>query len=70
MKAPIEIYNKTDHDLSIDYQYWFVDTGGARVDNAPGWEFVKLPPRGYTQIAPTSMSAMAADFRVQVRKAK
>ena len=70
LRAPIEIYNKTDHDLTIDYTYTFVDQGGVQVGNPPTWEFERLPPRGSKQIAPTSMSANAADFRVQIRKAK
>ena len=70
LKAPIEIYNKRDWELSLDYTYTFVDKTGVQVDNPPAWEYLRIPPRGSKQIAPLSMSAAATDFRVQLRRAK
>ena len=70
LKAPIEIYNKRDWELTLDYTYTFVDKSGTQVDNPPHWEFLRIPARGSMQIAPLSMSAAATDFRVQLRRAK
>ena len=70
LRAPIEIYNKRDWELTLDYTYTFVDKNGTQVDNPPSWEFIRIEPHGSRQIAPVSMSAAATDFRVQIRRAK
>ena len=70
LHVDIQLYTKTDHDLSVDYKYYFVDDHGAQTDNPSGWQFVKVPARGTQQFEFTSMSASAADFRVQLRRAQ
>ena len=70
LKVPIEIRNNRDWELHLDYSYSFVDKGGTQVDSPTAYEFLRIPPRGSAQIAPTSLSAMAADFHVFIRRAK
>ena len=72
LKVTVQLYNRTGSDLGLDYKYFFTDKAGVQVENpiATGWEFVKIPPRGYQAITFTSMSAAAEDFRVQLRPAR
>jgi uncharacterized protein YcfL len=67
LEVTVELYNQSDHNLPVDYQYWWVDKAGMAVDNRSGWQAIKLAPRSFQQITFTSMSALADDFRVQVR---
>src|SRR4051794_2640809 len=69
MRVVIQLYNRTPFDLSVDYKYYFVDGRGAQVDVPSGWQFIKVPPKGTNQFEFVSLSAMADDFRVQLRKA-
>lgn len=70
LQVTVELYNTTDHNESVDYKYWFTDANGVGVDNPSGWQYVKIPPRGFQQFSFTSMSALANDFRVQLRPAQ
>ncbi len=66
----IQLYNKTDFDLSVDYKYYFVDEHGAQVEIPSGSQFIRIPKRSTQQFEFTSMSASAADFRVVLRQAQ
>jgi len=72
LKVTVQLYNRTGSDLSLDYKYFFTDKNGVQVETpiSTGWEFVKIPPRGYQAITFTSLSAAAEDFRVELRPAR
>ncbi|HEY4330368.1 MAG TPA: YcfL family protein [Phycisphaerae bacterium] len=70
LKVSVQVFNTTDKDLSLDYKYWFTDKAGIQVDTIDsGWEFQRIPAKGYQNLTFTSMSAAAEDFRVQIRPA-
>ena len=70
LQVNVELYNSSDHTIRADYKYWFTDKNGIGVDNQSGWQLVTVPPKGFQQFTITSMSAMADDFRVQLRPAQ
>jgi len=72
LRVTVQLYNRTGSDLSVDYKYFFTDKAGVQVEQpiSTGWEFVKIPPRGYQAVTFTSLSAAAEDFRVQLRGAR
>src|SRR5262245_29291528 len=60
MRVVIQLYNRWDSDVGVDYQYWFIDQAGAIVDSnntAPPKGFVKVPARNTAQFEIISMSA-------------
>ena len=68
LKVTVQVFNRTNSDLTVDYRYSFTDKAGTPVENSNiGWEGERLPPNGYQTITFTSMSAAAEDFRVQLR---
>jgi uncharacterized protein YcfL len=68
LKVTVQLYNRTDKDLSVDYKYFFTDKAGVQVEKLDiGWELERIPPRGYQSVTFTSMTAAAEDFRVQLR---
>lgn len=69
LKVIIPIRTHTDFDLSLDYQYTFVDKNGIGVEPMSSWQFVRVPRKGIAQMEFTSMSP-ADDFRVLIRYRK
>ncbi len=68
LKVTIQVANRTNSELTVDYKYSFTDKYGTPVENSNiGWEGERISPRGYQTITFTSMSAAAEDFRVQLR---
>jgi len=70
LKVMIPIRNLTDNELQLDYIYTFTDPRGITVEGPSSRQFVRLPRKGIGQIEFTSMTATAADFRVQIFYAK
>lgn len=65
LKVQMPIRTHTDFDLSIDYQFTFLDQNGLQVEQ-PGWQYIRVPRKGMAQIECTSLTP-AADFRVLLR---
>lgn len=70
LKVMIPIRNLTDSELEIDYIYSFTDARGITVEGPSSRQFVRLPRKGMGQIEFTSLTAIPADFRVQIFYAK
>jgi uncharacterized protein YcfL len=68
LKVQMPVRTHTDYDLSLDYQFTFLDQNGLQVEQ-PGWQYVRIPRKGMAQIEATSMTP-AADFRVLLRYRK
>src|SRR5262249_17754173 len=69
LKVTVQVYNTTDHDLTLDYKYWFTDKNGTAIEKDTGWQFFRVAPRGFETYSFTSIGAVD-DFRVQMRKAQ
>jgi len=67
LDVTVRLYNKTGHELQVDYQYSFLDQGGATVETPSGWHALRIAPKGWAEAKFTSMTAQAADFTVQIR---
>ena len=72
LKVTLQLYNRTGDDMQIDYQYYFTDRNGVKVEDpiSTGWERQIVSAHATQAVSFTSMSAAAEDFRVQVRKSK
>ena len=64
----IPVRTHTDYDLSLDYQFTYLDKNGVQVEQ-PGWQYVRVPRKGMAQIEGTSMTP-GDDFRVLIRYRK
>jgi predicted small secreted protein len=70
LKVTVELFNRRDWEMTVDYKPRFMDKNGMQVDNDIGWQLVRIPQRGYQSFSFTSMSAAAEDFQVQLRRAQ
>ena len=70
LQVDINVRNKTDHDLQLDYKYYFVDAKGVPMDRDTSWQAVRIPRKGVETIEFKSLTASAADFRVELRRTK
>jgi uncharacterized protein YcfL len=68
LKIVMPVRRHTDFDLSLDYQFTFLDKNGIQVEQ-PGWQYIRIPRKGIAQIECTSMLP-ADDFRVLLRYRK
>ena len=67
LQVAIELENNTDHNIKVDYRYWYLDKNGATVDSPSSWQFTTVPSRAFQQFSITSMSSAADDFHVEIR---
>jgi hypothetical protein len=68
LRVALQVFNRTDQDLSVDYSYWFTDKAGREIE-APKTRVEVLPPKGYKTFTFESLTAVD-DFRVQLRPAR
>ena len=68
LQVDVPIRNLTDDDLTIDYVYYFMDSKGIEIGD-PQTAFLRVQRKGIGQIEIKSMSAQAADFRVEIKDA-
>ncbi|MGN6368807.1 MAG: DUF1425 domain-containing protein [Phycisphaerae bacterium] len=68
LQVDVPIRNLTDHDLNVDYIYYFTDRRGVQVGE-PVTAFQMIPRKGIGQLEFKSLSAVD-DFRVEIRDAK
>lgn len=68
LEVIVQVYNLRAWDYVLDYTYYFVDANGAQVESPSGRQELRIPPHGTAQFKITSMTAQAADFRIQMRK--
>ncbi|HUO09141.1 MAG TPA: DUF1425 domain-containing protein [Phycisphaerae bacterium] len=69
LQVDVPIRNLTDDDLTIDYVYYFMDSKGIQIGE-PETAFLRVQRKGIGQIEIKSLSAAAADFRVEIKDAK
>lgn len=67
LDVAVRLYNKTGQELQVDYQYRFLDQGGAEIESPSGWHAMRIAPKGWAEAKFTSMTAQAADFDLDVR---
>jgi uncharacterized protein YcfL len=72
LKVTLQVYNRTGDDIPIDYQYYFTDRNGVKVEDpiSTGWERQVIPAHATQGVSFTSLSAAPEDFRVQIRQSK
>ena len=70
LKAQIVVRNLTNKAIDLDYKFWFVDVNGVQVEGDKSWLSKRIHARGMDTIEFSSLTASAADFRVQMRRKK
>jgi uncharacterized protein YcfL len=65
LRVNISVFNATDKDLPVDYEYWFTDAAGRQVEE-PLTQGATVPMHGYRQLVITSRGTVE-DFRVYLR---
>ena len=65
LRVTLQVFNRTDRDLSVDYNYWFTDKAGRQLEE-PLTRGEVIPPNGYKALVLESRSPVD-DFRVQLR---
>ena len=68
LQVDVTIRNLTDHDLNVDYIYYFTNNRGVQIGD-PVTAFQMIPRKGIGQLEFKSLSAVD-DFRVEIRDAK
>lgn len=68
LKVMMPVRNLTDHDLSIDYVYYFYNHG-VMAEGPSAHMHLTIPRKGSDQIEFTSLSAVD-DFRVEIMDAR
>lgn len=65
----VGVYNRDGDENLIDFQYRFL-YNGSEAEQPSGWHMLRVPPRGWSQIHFTSLTALPNDFDVNVRPTK
>ena len=68
LQVEIPVRNRTNKEIDLEYKYHFVDANGVQVEGDKAWLSKRVPPRGMEDIAFTSLTSSANDFRVQMRR--
>ena len=69
MHVSVPIRAATDRQLYVDYRFTFLDANGQET-SATGWMTKSLTPNVFDEISGNSLSARAADFRIDLRWAR
>ena len=68
LQVVVPVRNLTGSRLYLEYQYYFLNQQGVQVEENSGWNTLRLPSYSIQQIQFTSLTALANNFDLDIRR--
>lgn len=71
MEVTVPARAKTDYEeLNVQYRFFFYDSAGRPLQNAPDWHYMRMPSRTEVYMQANALDTTATDWRLEIRPAR